>query len=95
MSSSCSNAFINAGSSREMREDAQLNLRIVRRHQDVIGFARNKGQPNPPAFIRADRDVLQIRVGHAQSPGDRAGLIEAAVHSAGSVGFTYSVRLSR
>ena len=67
----------------EMGEDAQLDLRIVGGHQHVIGFAGDEGETDPPAFVGADRDVLQIRIGHAQSASDRAGLIEAAVDSAG------------
>ena len=41
-----------------MREDAQLDLRVVRGHEREIGVARDERAPDAPAERRTDGDVL-------------------------------------
>ena len=47
---------------RQVRHDAQLDLRIVRSHKN-LALRCNEGLANAPAFFGADRNVLQVRVG--------------------------------
>ncbi len=68
---------------RQMRHDAQLNLRIIGR-DNLVPRRRNKRLANAPAFGGADRDVLQIGVAGTQPPRHRHGLVKAGVHAAGS-----------
>ena len=67
---------------REVRHDAQLDLRVVRRDQARAG-RRDEGLADAPALRRADGDVLQVGVVGGQAPGDRHGLRVRGVHAAG------------
>ena len=67
---------------RHVRQQAQLDLRIVRHHQ-LPAFARHKGGANLTAQRGADRNILQIRIRRRQPPRRRAGLIERGVNAAG------------
>ena len=48
---------------RHMREDAQLDLRVVRREECVIARARRKERTYGAPFLRAHGDILKVRVG--------------------------------
>ena len=63
---------------RQVGEHAQLDLRVVRRDQDVTRFGDERA-PDLAAELGADRDVLQVGIAAAQPSrgGDR--LIEAGV----------------
>ena len=65
-----------------MREDAELDLRIVRRDQHVAGF-RDEGAPDLASELGPDGDVLQVRITAAQPAGCRHRLVEAGVNAAG------------
>ena len=45
---------------REVREDAQLDLRVVGGHEPPA-LLRHEGRPDPPAQLGADRDVHEVR----------------------------------
>ena len=60
---------------RQMGEDPQLNLRIVRRNQDTAGLCDERAS-NLSADRGPNRDVLQIGIAGAQAPGGRDRLIE-------------------
>ena len=66
----------------KMREDAQLDLRVVGGEQRPAGFG-DEGGANLAAEFGAHGDVLQIGVGGAEPAGGRAGLAEARVQAAG------------
>ena len=66
----------------EVREHAELDLRVVGRDQDVARIG-DEGAADLAAERRADRDVLQVRVAAAQPPGGGDRLVEAGVHAAG------------
>ncbi len=66
----------------EVREHAQLDLRVVGRDQHVAGFG-DEGAPDLAADVGPDRDVLQVGIAAAQPPGRRDRLVEAGVHAAG------------
>ena len=61
-----------------VREQAQLDLRIVGGQEDVPCL-RNEGLADLRAFLGADRDVLQIGIGGGEAPGGRCGQREAGV----------------
>ena len=42
----------------DRRDDAQFNLRIVGREQDIVFIARDKGLANLPPHLGANRNVL-------------------------------------
>ena len=65
----------------DVRQDAQFNLAIVCRHQGVP-LLRNEGVADLAAEGGADRNVLQIRIGGAESPRCRHRLLEGGVHAA-------------
>ena len=65
-----------------MGEDPQLDLRVVGDQQQLILRPGNEGTADLPAELRSDRDVLQVRVRRAQSPGRRDGLVERGVNPA-------------
>ena len=67
----------------QVRHDAQLDLRIVRRQQHVAR-RRDEGLADAPAFGRADRDVLQVRILRRQPAGRGHRLVIAGVHAAGA-----------
>jgi hypothetical protein len=66
---------------RQVRHDAQLDLRIVGRQQQVAG-RRDEGLADAPALGRADRDVLQVRIGGRQPAGGRDRLVIGGVDRA-------------
>jgi hypothetical protein len=51
-----------------MGHDPQLDLRVVRRKQDVIGIRRNERPADLAAKVRSNRDVLKIRIDRRQRP---------------------------
>ena len=55
-----------------MRHDSQLDLGVVR-GDDAVALGGDEGLANAPAFFRANRNVLQVRVRGRQAPrgGDR------------------------
>src|SRR5277367_5094927 len=67
---------------RKMSEDAQLNLRIIRGKELKSRRGDERGA-NFAAELGADGNVLQIRIGRAQTSGCGAGLREARVQAAG------------
>ena len=68
---------------RQVRHDAQLDLRIVGRQQHVPR-GRDEGLADAPALRRADRDVLQVRILRRQPAGRRHRLVIAGVHAPGT-----------
>ena len=54
---------------RDVRHDAQLDLRVVGRHHPVAR-RRNEGFADASPFRGAHRDVLQVRVAGGQPAGD-------------------------
>ena len=66
---------------RQMGEDAQLDLAVVRREQDPA-LGRDEHLPDALAYGGADRDVLQVRIGGREPSGRRHGLAELAVNAA-------------
>ena len=67
---------------RQVSHDAQLDLRIVGRHQHMSG-RRDEGLTDAPALGRAYRYVLQIGVAGRQPPGSSHRLVIAGVDAAG------------
>ncbi len=68
---------------RNMRHDAQFNLRIVNRDQP--GARRgDKALTHASAKLRPRGDVLQVRILRGNPPGGGARLIERGVNSTGS-----------
>ena len=72
-----------AGVAGQVRHDAQLDLRVVR-GDDLPALRRDERLADAPAFLGADRDVLQVRIGRRQPPGRRDRLVVAGVHAAGA-----------
>jgi hypothetical protein len=70
---------------REVREQAQLNLRVVRRHQQVARRGDERGA-NLAAERGADGDVLQVGVDAGEPAGRRAHLVEGGVDARVGVG---------
>ena len=66
----------------QVRHDAQLDLRIVRR-DDAVAFRRHEGLADTPPVLGTDGDVLQVRVTGREPPcgGDR--LVEGRVDPSG------------
>ena len=67
---------------RQVREHAQLDLRVVGRDQHVTRIG-DEGAANLPADLGADRDVLQVRIAAAQASGRGHRLADLRVHAAG------------
>ena len=65
----------------DVRQDAQLDLAIVRRHQGVP-LLGNEGVADLAAEGGANWDVLQVWIGGAESPRCRHRLLEGGVHTA-------------
>ncbi len=63
---------------RQMRHDAQLDLRIIGGYQRVARCG-DEGLADAPPLVRADRNVLQIGIGRRQSAGRRDTLMIAGV----------------
>src|SRR5262249_2440048 len=64
----------------DVREDAQLDLRVVAGEQPVAGL-RNEGGPDLAAELSADGDRLQVRARRRQSPGRRDVLVDRRVQA--------------
>ena len=64
-----------------MREDAQLDLRVVRRHEPVSGL-RDERAADLPAELGANRDGLEVRVRRRQTAGRGDRLVEMRVQAA-------------
>ena len=67
----------------QMREDPQLDLRIVRRNELPPRF-RDERLANPAPELGADRDVHEIRILRAEPPGRRHELVERRVDPSGA-----------
>ena len=66
----------------KMREDAQLDLRIIRGKKQAARRS-DEGGADFAAELGADGNILQIGIRGAEAAGDRAGLAEARVQAAG------------
>ena len=67
---------------RDVGQDPQLDLAVVGGHEREVRGAGHERAPDPPAERRADRDVLEVRVGRRQPAGRRDGLVERRVEPA-------------
>src|SRR5262249_38167623 len=67
---------------RQVREDAQLDLRVVGRDQNVAR-RRDKAATDLHAEVAADRNVLEIGILGRDAPGLGDNLVERRVHAAG------------
>ena len=65
----------------ECRQNTEFNLRVVRVHKDLAG-GRHKDGANTTPHLRANGNILQIRIGRGDTPRRRNGLVEAPVNSA-------------
>ena len=65
---------------RKMREQAQLDLRVVHRQKDAP-LARRKRRLDGTTQLRARRNVLQIGVARRQTARRRNGLVVRGVHA--------------
>ena len=65
---------------REMRQQTQLDLRVVHRQKDA-SLACRKRRLDGTTQLRARRDVLQVRVARGQTPRCRDGLVVRSVHA--------------
>ena len=63
----------------ERRKQPEFDLRIISRqnHTPLVG---NESPAHFPAGSRADRDVLQVRIGRRQASCSRHRLVESGVH---------------
>ena len=66
---------------REMREHTKLNLRVIRREQDVLGRG-DECPANLPAHLAPDWNILKIRCGGCQPAGGGLGLLVTRVNAA-------------
>ncbi len=66
---------------RDVGEDTKFELRVISRDQ-LVAFFGNERTSDPLAEFGADRDVLQIRFGRAQTAGRRDRLVQHAVDAA-------------
>src|SRR5213075_1527081 len=67
---------------REVRHDAKLDLRVIRRH-DLRARRRDESLADAASLGRAYGNVLEGRVEGGEAPGDRRGLRIRGVHAAG------------
>ena len=67
---------------REVGQQAEFDLGVVRGQQHVAGFDR-EGSANLAAQFGADGNILQIGIGRRQPSRGRAGLSERGVQAAG------------
>ena len=67
---------------REVREHAELDLGVVRDEEHLVGRSRDERPSDPATELRADRDVLQVRVGAAEASRRGRRLVEGRVHPA-------------
>ena len=63
-----------------MRQQTQLNLRVVHRQKDA-SLARRERRLDGTPQLRARRNVLQIRVARRQTPRRGDGLVVRGVHT--------------
>ncbi len=66
---------------REMREDHELDLRVVRGDELEALFGA-EGRADAPPVLVADRDVLEVRVPARKATGRGSRLDKARVHAA-------------
>ena len=66
---------------RQVRHNAQLDLRVVRRDNDVI-FRRDKRLANTAPFFVTHRNVLQVWIGRRQTAGGGDRLMIGGMHAA-------------
>ena len=66
--------------SRKMRQQTQLNLRVVHRQKDA-SLARRERRLDGTPQLRARRNVLQIGVARRQAPRRGDGLVVRGVHT--------------
>ncbi len=66
----------------QVRHDAQFDLRIVGGQQHVA-IRRHECLANLAALGRADRDVLQVRIGRRQAPGGGNRLVIGGMDAPG------------
>ena len=67
-----------------MRHDAQLDLRVIRGHQQVAR-RRDERLADAPALRPADGDVLQVGVGGRQPAGLRHRLVIRSMNASGAL----------
>ena len=65
----------------EVREQPQLDLRVVGRHEQLARRERHERLADLAAELRTHGDVLQVRVRRGQAAGRRDRLVEARVHA--------------
>ena len=70
---------------REVGHQAELDLRVVGRHEQVAGRG-DEGGADVAADSGADGDVLQVGVGAGEAAGGGADLVEGGVDAAFGVG---------
>ena len=79
-------ASVNAGAhrfvAREMRHQAQLDLRVVGGEQHAVGRAGDERAPDLTPELAAHRNVLQVRVGRREASGRGRRLVEDRVQAA-------------
>ena len=77
--------FQEAGVAGEVRQDAQLDLRIVRGEQHRLRpeVTRDKCAPDRVTEVGAHRDVLQVRVLRRKASRGRDHLVEVGVDASG------------
>ena len=68
------------GIMREMGEQPQLDLRVVR-GQHVPAFTRNESPADVLAELATDRDVLEVRIARRKTSGAGHRLVERGVQS--------------
>ena len=66
----------------DMREQPQLDLAVIGR-DDLVARRRHEGAADLAAGFRADRDVLQVRLGRGQAARRGGGERERGVHPLG------------
>ena len=67
----------------EVCQGAQVYLGVVGGEEQGGLLLSDKGFSHLPAFLGANRDVLQIGVARGEPAGDGARLVEAGVYPAG------------
>ncbi len=67
---------------RHVRHDPELDLGVIGR-DDAPAIRRDEGLAYAPAFLGADRNVLQVRIGGRQSPGGGRGLVVMGMNPPG------------
>ena len=67
--------------SRHMRQDAKLNLGIIRIHKHIT-VLRHKDLADGAPQLHAHRNILQVRLRAADAAGCRDGLVKFSVNTA-------------